>query len=723
MREKVSLISIVPTLAMVYLVSATPTVANGIGFSVTPPQGESQNLIFMVPGILIFLVSGIFIILIFFILSCVLESSSLKALYLGIDRLNAASYQDIASLSGLPSLKSLNFEFCTSLTLQALHRLALSNLEILDFSDNDIITNFVVHQDWSGLKALEELDISGNHFTGNIGSILLPSLRHLHLAEMDVSDNAITGQIMSNNISSIFSNLETLDMSKNAIHGSIPSELGQMNLLKTLVLSNNLFFGEIPHELSNLSLLQTLDLSNNHLSGEMAEGIFGVGHKFRGQTDRDISSSMLRDPKSLLLILNDNRLTGRLARSILNAFITELDVSNNYLLGKIPSFKNTTGLQYLRMSNDKFEGSIPLELAKLENLIFLDLSQNNLIGVVPSFINSPLRIIHLNNNQLSGLPKRMFVGRQSFSLDMLDLSCNDITYSLQDLVQDLSFTKLTILLLKDNHFFGNIPRQLCHLINLNILELSHDNLSGIIPNCLGQMPFKNKDPEVLFKLFSGITPLTVNSRFEKQLPNVQEKVNFPSKMRIETDKGSILVYMSGIDLSHNKLQGNIPFENLTRIRSFNLSHNDLMGQIPTTFSNLVQKESLDVSFNKLSGQIPPQLNKLTFLAVFSVAHNNLSGRTPERKRQFSTFEESSYDGNIFLCRPQLPKSCNRPPIILPNDENIYEGSDSLVDMLVFCVSLVVSYTSALLEASIVLLYRIGEPELLLLYQGQFVQVF
>ncbi|XP_047151595.1 receptor-like protein 15 [Vigna umbellata] len=78
------------------------------------------------------------------ILSCVLESSSLKVLYLQINKFDATSYRglfsmlvnlevldltmcefrddDVASaLSALPSLKSLNLEFCTQLNWRPLH--------------------------------------------------------------------------------------------------------------------------------------------------------------------------------------------------------------------------------------------------------------------------------------------------------------------------------------------------------------------------------------------------------------------------------------------------------------------------------------------------------------------------------------------------------------------------------------------------------------------------
>ncbi|KAH1241975.1 Receptor-like protein 13 [Glycine max] len=510
------------------------------------------------------------------------------------------------------------------------------------------------------------------------GTFQLPMSPLPNIQTIDVSDNTVYGQIPSNNISSIYPNLQYLNLSGNNIQGSIPSELGQM------------------------SLLYLLDLSENQLSGKIPENILADGHplQFLKLSNNMLEGPILNIPNGLeTLILSHNRFTGRLPSNIFNSSVVLLDVSNNHLVGKLPSYvEKFSRLQGLYMSNNHFEGSIPIELAEPENLSHLDLSQNNLTGHVPSFANSNLQFIHLNNNHLSGLSKRMF--NENSSLVMLDLSYNEISSKIQDMIQDLSYTRLNFLLLKGNHFIGDIPKQLCQLTDLSILDLSHNNFSGAIPNCLGKMPFEVKDPAELLQDFYHLIPEPDNrdgtERYE--LPNVQEKSNFTAKKRTDTYMGSILVYMSGIDLSHNKLKGNIPSElgNLTKIRTLNLSHNDLTGQIPATFSHLVQTESLDLSFNMLNGRIPPQLTTLTSLEVFSVAHNNLSCPTPEFKEQFSTFDESSYEGNPLLCGLPLPKSCNPPPIVIPNDSDTDEHYDSLVDMNFFCVSFVVSYTSALL---------------------------
>ncbi|XP_057839710.2 putative receptor like protein 25 [Cryptomeria japonica] len=109
-----------------------------------------------------------------------------------------------------------------------------------------------------------------------------------------------------------------------------------------------------------------------------------------------------------------------------------------------------------------------------------------------------------------------------------------------------------------------------------------------------------------------------------------------------------------VDLSYNKLSGNIPEEmgELKGLIALNISNNNLIGSIPNSLGGMVQLECLDLSGNMLSGNIPADLSNLTFLSALNLSYNNLSGLIPQGK-QFATFEASSYLGNANLHRPPL----------------------------------------------------------------------
>ncbi|XP_021799891.1 receptor-like protein 12 [Prunus avium] len=145
----------------------------------------------------------------------------------------------------------------------------------------------------------------------------------------------------------------------------------------------------------------------------------------------------------------------------------------------------------------------------------------------------------------------------------------------------------------------------------------------------------------------------------------------------------ILEGFAAIDISSNKFEGKIPefIGNLKELRSLNISGNILTGSIPSSLGNLRKLESLDLSQNKLSGQIPQQLMQLSFLGTFDVSHNNLTGPIPQGT-QLTSFNSTSYEGNLGLCGDPLPNKCGNQEAPQPppsTEEDNGSGSTGMVE--------------------------------------------
>ena len=128
-----------------------------------------------------------------------------------------------------------------------------------------------------GWTALERLDLSNNALSGSIPSsvLLLPRLRSINLSrnrlagrlELDSTTQATKRLTQGARTQAESAALEEIDFSSNALEGTIPSQMSLFPLLRRLVLADNRFSGSLPASLANLNVLEEVNVAGNRLEG------------------------------------------------------------------------------------------------------------------------------------------------------------------------------------------------------------------------------------------------------------------------------------------------------------------------------------------------------------------------------------------------------------------------------------------------------------------------
>jgi len=109
------------------------------------------------------------------------------------------------------------------------------------------------------------LDIAYNQFSGSLPADIPEKMPDLQIMMME--NNDIGGTIPAN-LGSL--NLRRVHMDGNQLTGTIPTEMGAPPRLKELYLHDNQLTGPVPKELGNLDVLQQLTLHYNNLEGRPA---------------------------------------------------------------------------------------------------------------------------------------------------------------------------------------------------------------------------------------------------------------------------------------------------------------------------------------------------------------------------------------------------------------------------------------------------------------------
>ncbi|CAJ2677194.1 unnamed protein product [Trifolium pratense] len=544
-----------------------------------------------------------------------LSSSLLKLPYLsylnlsGIDFMQSTLPSFLGAMLNLKHLDLSHANFKGSL-FDNLGNLSL--LESLDLSGNGFYVNSLK---WlHGLSSLKVLDLSGvdlssckNDWFHDI-SIRLHSLETLRLSGCRPHKLPKSPQPELN-----CDSLVTLDLSKNYFNSTIPDWLFENCYhLEYLNLSTNTLQGPIPYSIERLKTLATLDLSHNRLTGSISSilGQFNGQNSLKvlrlsnNQLNGSLETSLHQLSKLVVLDLAQNNLEGNINDAHLANFsnLKVLDLSFNHQVtfnmskNWIPPFQ----LETIGLANCHLGPQFPKWIQTQKNFSHIDISNASVFDTVPNWfwdLSPNVEYMNLSTNELKRCGKGF---SQKLKLKTLDLSNNNFLCPLPRFPPNLRMLDLS-----NNSFYGTFSH-VCEILDFNnsleILDVSFNILSGVIPNCwtngtnmiilnLANNNFIGSIPDSFGSLINLHMLLMYNNDLSGKIPNTLRNCTM----------------MTLLDLQSNRFSGPIPSwigTDMQILKTLILGRNSFDGNIPISLCQLKSLHILDLSENQLKGEIP-----------------------------------------------------------------------------------------------------------------------
>ncbi|KAH1162724.1 hypothetical protein GLYMA_01G118900v4 [Glycine max] len=272
-----------------------------------------------------------------------------------------------------------------------------------------------------------------------------------HVVSIILKEQNLSGIISTDLVR--LSYLQQIDFTRNYLNGTIPRQLGTLNLVNISFIGNRLT-GPIPKELGNITTLKILKLEFNQLSGSLPLELGNLA-----QIEK--------------LHLTSNNFTGELPATLARLTTLKELIGDNQFSGAIPNFiQSWINLEKLIMHGSGLSGPIPSGISILRNLT--DLRVTDLNGSDSRFpqlnnMTNLLTLIFRSCNIIGSLPENLV---KLTNLEILDVSYNKLTGPIPSIFGDLPH--LNMLFLEGNHLTGSLPR----LIDRpHYVDLSYNNLS------------------------------------------------------------------------------------------------------------------------------------------------------------------------------------------------------------------------------------------------------
>lgn len=542
----------------------------------------------------------------------------------------------------------------------------LDNLTYFELGSNwfsgELELTVVMPSDFNSMSPLQYFSVYDNHLTGPNPIPFLARCCH-ELTTLYLGDNFFSGQLNDrngvgfNNDTTPF--LFDVRIGNNLLTGTISNDLLHISSLKFFIGDHNQFSHSLPAVVTGLDW-SVFSLSCNQITGNLPLFVGAFWISLVDLHNNYLTSTEIDRPFDPQISPSNTSVT---ALSILlqQPGILVCNLQENFFSGTLPSTGTAGAMQYLRLDNNLFTGTLPIRMLNMSySYRLFNVSTNLLTGNFPSFreedVNSTLWTMDISNNRFDG---RLDIGvkwEKMNGLLQLKISNNMFSGGLDFLVENIYWISIDV---SDNIFSGSLPKDLFTKTPLLSFAAGKNCLTGTIP-------------EEICDVGKTLQTLALDGLHSS--PSCSRKI-FPQIPWIRTYAAPMHAYIGGsipeclftnmsrlqtLHLSGNGLTGTLPDVPQDVLKSemndLSLAYNQLTGTIPEAIQKR-QWYRLDLSFNRLGGTLHSDLFTETLVGLnassetsvnyLSLNNNRLSGNIPQSIQSLKHVDLIS--GNIFYC--------------------------------------------------------------------------